>query len=549
VLEELGTVDWSGLRAGRSDEPAREVPELLRAFADACPGTPRDTVDRMVCDLHELLAPGRVTAAGTAALPFLAGLATDPEVALRADVIELLASIAVAGEADPGWKAAWQRHRPVVRGLLADPDAVARRAALHFVEGRTGPLLERWRVETDPALRATLLLELGHAAVAEDPADPVVADVRAVLDGALHGEDRALRVAAAIGAASLDPRVPLRARAMLLELLTDPALVPEFSGWYTLRNEYPYDRESLASWVVHLLDQDQDQDPEAAVSFVAGLCEAGIRTDDAELRRCGVEEAWTLLSDRPSTAGALLPLGVRLMDDADDDIRYKAVHLLAVLGRRAAPCADRLAALLDDPGESHVYDGTVGDHARWALTRIGDPRALPDLVERLVAPYRDMQGRGYCPVDPRRPDVADVLRPLRPHAAELLPAVAEALRDEVARSGWLVEDLHDVLLAWDEDPVRHGGSVRYPLWQPRRLFPAEAEAEVLAYAAGGDTTRRFGEALDALLRHGRLTPAVRRALEALRGADRRLSELSGYPRVLQDEEIRTRIDAALALPS
>ncbi|QNE73314.1 hypothetical protein F0344_00560 [Streptomyces finlayi] len=29
----------------------------------------------------------------------------------------------------------------------------------------------------------------------------------------------------------------------------------------------------------------------------------------------------------------------------------------------------------DDPGESHLFDGTVGGHARWALTRIGDPRA------------------------------------------------------------------------------------------------------------------------------------------------------------------------------
>ncbi|MFD7262592.1 hypothetical protein [Streptomyces sp. NPDC059874] len=70
-------------------------------------------------------------------------------------------------------------------------------------------------------------------------------------------------------------------------------------------------------------------------------------TGDAELRRCALDAAWPLLVARLSAAAAVLP---------------------AVLGHRAAPYADRLAALLD---------GTVGDHARWALTRIGDPRALP----------------------------------------------------------------------------------------------------------------------------------------------------------------------------
>ncbi|WP_406740609.1 hypothetical protein [Streptomyces atratus] len=61
--------------------------------------------------------------------------------------------------------------------------------------------------------------------------------------------------------------------------------------------------------------------------------------------------------------------------------------------------------LLDDLGEDDCFEGTVGDRARWALTRMGDQRALPELVERLYAPYRDQYSRGYCVGDPHLPEV------------------------------------------------------------------------------------------------------------------------------------------------
>ncbi|MFE9845228.1 HEAT repeat domain-containing protein [Streptomyces goshikiensis] len=244
-----------------------------------------------------------------------------------------------------------------------------------------------------------------------------------------------------------------------------------------------------------------------------GAAGAGGRTRDAGLRRCALDEGWRLLLDRPGAAAPLLPVAAGMLADPDDDVRYKAVHLLAVLGRRAAPYADRLAALLDDPGESESFDGTVGDLACWALTRIGDPRALPGLVERLVAPYRDMRGRCYRPSDPRRPDVVDVLRPLRAHAALLLPAVREALRDEVARRGWLVGELREVLQAWSEDPLLPGEEAPYPpAWQPPPLDSEQAEAAVLAFAAGGDRYGEFRSALASLTGHGRRpAPAVRGA--------------------------------------
>ncbi|MGP3637387.1 hypothetical protein ACTU45_29275, partial [Streptomyces sp. 24-1644] len=431
-LEGLDSVDWRGLEPVRpelSELPATDVPKVLRRIARADGRTRPEVLDRAFGDLQDLLlAPGRVSDLGTAALPFLVDLALDPETAARPDVIDVIAGLAANDAAAepaapcPAWNRAWRRHWPRLSMVLADADQLVRRSALRLISDRPGSLLERWHEETDLSVRVTLLLALGDAAAAKESASDdsasdesaaTIADVRAVLDGALHGGDRVLRVAAVIAMARLDPQAPLRARPMVLELLTDPALAPEFEKvWYTLNCEYPYDRNDVAGWVVHLLADDVP----AATSFVAGLAEAGSRTGDVELHRCALDEAWRLLVTRPSAATALLPLAAGLLAAPDDDVRYKATHLLAVLGPLAAPYADRLAALLDDPGESRLFDGCVGDHARWALTRIGDPRALPDLVERLVAPYRDLQGWGYCIGDPRRPDVADVLRPLRAHA-------------------------------------------------------------------------------------------------------------------------------------
>ncbi|MFG2976949.1 HEAT repeat domain-containing protein [Streptomyces sp. NPDC048331] len=559
ALHALDAVDWRALGAVSPDRPATDVPKVLRRIARASSTTRPEAVRRAYGELQDLLLGS--AAVGTAALPFVVDLALDPKTVtvLRPDLVDLLTYLTgdgtagddatrdgAAGQADSERSAVWWQQWPRMLKLLDDGDPVVRRAALGLISDRTGPLLERWHQETAPSVQVPLLLALGRAAADEDLTKETDAEVRAVLDGLLHGEDPVLRVAAVVASAPLDPQAVSRARPMLLELLTDPVLAPRFGEvWYTVDCELPYERDDVAAWVVELLDPDMT----AATSFLAALVDIGSRIGDAELRRCVVDQAWRLLVTRPSAAAAVLPLAAGLLTDPDDDVRYKAAHLLAMLGRAAAPHADRLAALLDDPGESRFFDGTVGDHARWALTRIGDPRALPDLVERLVAPYRDMQGRGYALSDPRQPDVADVLRPLRAHAEVLLPAVREALRDEVSRAGWLVRDLRDVLHAWGENPLLPGELTPYrPPAGPPLPEPAQAAAEVLTYAAEGEWHGTFAAALDALTRHGHLTPPVREALTALRAADRRFSEYGDYRAVLQDERIRARIDRALALP-
>ncbi|MCX4960682.1 HEAT repeat domain-containing protein [Streptomyces virginiae] len=545
MWEALDAVDWRALGAVGPDHPATDVPKVLRRIARADSTTRPEAVERACGDLQDLVLGS--TAVGTAALPFVVDLALDPETVPRPYLVGLLMSLAGDGEGvDSGRAAVWWQQWPRIRRLLDDGDPEVRRETLLMISDRTEPLLERWHVETDPSVQVALLVALGRAAADEDLTESMDAEVRAVLDGLLHDENPVLRVAAVVASSPLDPQAVPRAVPELLEILTDPVVAPRFGEvWYALECEYPYDRNDVAEWVGGLLEPDLT----AATSFVAALAEAGSRMDDAGLRRCAVDQAWRLLSARPSVAAAVLPLAAGLLADPDDDVRYKAAHLLAVLGREAAPHADRLAALLDDTGESRFFDGTVGDHARWALTRIGDPRALPDLVERLVAPYRDMQGRGYDPSDPRQPDVADVLRPLRAHARVLLPAVREALQDEVSRAGWLVQDLRDVLHAWGENPLLPGELTPYRQpWEPPLPEPAEAAARVLTYAADGQWHGMFTTALDALAHHGHLTPPVREALTTLKAADRRLSEYGDYRAVLQDEEIRARIDRLLVLP-
>jgi hypothetical protein len=118
-----------------------------------------------------------------------------------------------------------------------------------------------------------------------------------------------------------------------------------------------------------------------------------------------------------------------------------------VPGPRAAQYADALAALLDDRGEDEFIEGTVGEQARWALTRIGDPRALPGLVERLHEPYRGQYSHAYCTGGPRRPEVEDVLTPLSAHTQTLLPAVRDLLRND-GMGGSLTGCFLKVLTAW-----------------------------------------------------------------------------------------------------
>lgn len=446
VGEALDELPWERLEPALGREPAAELRRTLwRLARKGAAATEEDCGPLFDCVAPD---PRGVTAVATAALPFVVALAGHPDMGARVTLVQLLTGLsgaaAEAGEAavDAGWHEAWRRHRPRLAGLLVDPRPEVRREALPLAEG-IGVLLERWRAETDPAVRLPVLLALGTAAAGSGSdggsgfgsvfvfgsrkAEAEATErVREVVADVLDTGTPAMRVAAVHARAAFDPQAPVRELDLLVEALSDPAARPGFEVlWNVPDIDGPLNREDVLSWTAHLFEDA----PEAALSFVVRLFDAARRTGDTLLCRAALDEGWRLLVSMRSAAPALLPRAGALLGDPDDGIRYRAAHLLAALGTRAAPYADELAGLLDDPGEDEFFEGTVGDHARWALTRIGDRRALPELVERLHAPYKDQYSRGYCLSDPHLPEVEDVLAPLRAHAEILLPAIRRLLRD------------------------------------------------------------------------------------------------------------------------
>ncbi|MFJ6707563.1 MULTISPECIES: hypothetical protein [unclassified Streptomyces] len=402
------------------------------------------------CDaLYEHIAPRPegLTSASTAALPCIAALAGDPALGARNRLVQLLVHLSrtAAPEpdgTDPGWHETWGRLRPALRRLLTDPDPVVRREALPLADG-VGVLLERWEAETDLTVRLPLLLALGTAA---GHCAEAVDRVRAVVREVLRTGPDVMRVAAVHAWAEFDTEAPVRELDLLVGTLSDPSLNPRFEDvWCVPDIDDAFRRRDLVAWSAALFD---DARP-PALRFLVRLVGAARRTGDAPLCRAALDEAWRLLVVRPSAAAELLPLAGELLGDPDAGVRYRAAHLLAVLGKRSAPYADTLAGLRDDPGEADEPDameGTVGDHARWALARIGDPRALPGLVERLHAPHRDGY-RSYTMGDPRLPEAEEVLAPLAAHAASLLPAIRALLRGDGA-DGPLTRAFLKVLTAW-----------------------------------------------------------------------------------------------------
>lgn len=169
-LEGLDAVPWDRLESGLPQHPVKEVPRTLRRLALAGgAATEEDCYPLFSC--LAVGKNGRVSSAVTAALPFVVALAADPGMGARVTLVEVLeclfraATTAEPHLVDEEWPATWRRHRGAVRALLADPDPEVRRAAIPVADG-VAPLLERWRVEADPAVRLPVLLALGVAAAA-----------------------------------------------------------------------------------------------------------------------------------------------------------------------------------------------------------------------------------------------------------------------------------------------------------------------------------------------------------------------------------------------
>jgi len=83
--------------------------------------------------------------------------------------------------------------------------------------------------------------------------------------------------------------------------------------------------------------------------------------------------------------GTVLPFLAAQLRAPEPGVRFRAAYLMAGIGQDARPFADALAGLTADTAAatSHGARTTVSDAGVWALTRIGDPRGIPELASRL----------------------------------------------------------------------------------------------------------------------------------------------------------------------
>ncbi|MFC8450123.1 HEAT repeat domain-containing protein [Kitasatospora sp. NPDC057223] len=458
------------------------------------------------------------------ALPFVLALARDSALPARDEVMLALNMLVGCGRSlpveriPPGWPPAWQACRAAAEPLVADQDPKVRYWAIDLVE-HPGPLLDRLRTETEPSLRIRLLLRLGSVAAPTDD------EARTTLT-ATAGTP-VLRLAALRGLNRLDPDGAAGRVDGLVELFTDPSKPASVELlWHPAGEDY---RPELSDLV---LPTAEDLPGEVAARFTARLARGG-RPD---LRLAALDAAWRVLVSRPSAGPGLLAVAGELLDDPDPRIRVRAAHLLAMLGKAAAPFADRLFALLDDRDGDEWLDGTTADFARWALARIGDPRALPGLVWQLTAVHRE-QGWSWTGGDPHRPEPSDALIALPEHAETLRPQMAVWTRGGLLSAA-------DVVAAWDgravipcQPPAGSDlESVACRLFRmPQQHQPTEAPSRY----------RTAMVAVATLSQRGPLPPKVRTAVEYALSLDRRLSEEVDYRAVLDDERLRDMLQRAL----
>lgn len=444
MWEGLDTIDWAGLRHNYGS--AHDVPDLLRR----CAGPDHEDAVQAAGKLDAAVfhQGGGICSAAPATLPFLVDLAARPDNPVRLELLELLTYLAdtaalVAPErVDPAWGPAWERALPDLLQLLADPEPRIRRAAIDAVGRCASPgeltlpaLLAQWDAERDPATRLDLALALGCAALRRPTGDRDT-EALALLHRLLADREPQLRLAAVHALAPTDPGLAPRHLGAVLAALRDPGV-----GLWRETGAAGCGVLGMQSWTADLYQ-------DSAAPYVLGLL---ADHPDAEQRAGALSLAGWLLSQRRSHTPALLPGIAARLTDPDPEVRFRATELLACLGPDAAARGDAVAGLLDDTG---VFgnSGTVADAAVWALARMGDPRCVPALVDRLTGPrlgfpcsstHRSRLGSTHWP---ELPALHELLIPLQDHADRFVPAIRVRLRD--ADHPQLVRSLCEVLSVW-----------------------------------------------------------------------------------------------------
>jgi len=263
----LAVIHWSRLRHNYG--AADNIPPLLRGCASADLTVAVRAYDKLDNFLYH--QGGWVCPAASAALTFLARLAADPGVLVRAAVTETIARLARAGaevptrEVDPAWPAALRAVTPGLLALLADEDPRVRRAAL-FLAGTGGldpdqavtGLRARLKAEPDFTLRYDVTIALGAAAAGTALKEAVLAEVALL---ARDEPDPQARLAAVHALARLGQPVSSQA-ALMTEAIAHPSVARwRHSVW--LGGRAPVIVTATGSLLA--------DDPAVAVSYATGV--------------------------------------------------------------------------------------------------------------------------------------------------------------------------------------------------------------------------------------------------------------------------------------
>jgi hypothetical protein len=295
------------------------------------------------------------------------------------------------GKALPAVQAAAREHCPQLVALLDDDvpavrEAVAYAAAVAGVE--PGPLWRRWRVEADPAVRASLALALGRV-------DPEAAAPELAREAA-HGT-----VAATLALLRAGLPWPEGAVDALANAMDAGAEVP--FGWCR-----------RADWYTELVTA---APAEVATAVVARLLRAGEPTT----RRAGIFAAAERCDRLRSAPPQLVPLVAGALHDPVEEVRETALHVLCGMGEIAGRYADTIAE-----EAARFPDGSR--LAVRALQDLGDPR--------WVAPL--------CAAAARH----DPLYGFHHRTVRFAPAVLDAVRDRVRADPARLDVLGRILAGW-----------------------------------------------------------------------------------------------------
>jgi hypothetical protein len=346
VLEGLDEIGWASLSHAYGG--AGDVPALLRQA-----GSAGDVAGEAISELYgSLFHQGTVCPATGAAVPFLVELAQRAPTR-RGEFAWMIGMLAdphhAYGSAFDMVRAAVVAHAGVFTGLLADADDQVRAAAAYVLAQSAAAaesLWDRWAVEDDPQVRASLALALGL----RDPARSAP-----VLAGAVLDDQPAVRVAAALALARGGTAWPGGAVAAVVDAIDDGAEIE-----YSWRHH-----DGLADELLVVADN----------SLAAAVLARMLRASRAKTRRAA---AWGMTrrgQARRSAPGLLLPLVRPLLDDPDQSVREEVVWALRRSGAASGEFADEVAAVAARyPQTAGQVAFTAEYHAMETLTRLGDPR-------------------------------------------------------------------------------------------------------------------------------------------------------------------------------